>query len=158
MEDNPKSTAQIAGHPLHPMIIPFPVAFFVSVLATDLIYLNTGQTGFAVASMWLLGAGLAMALLAAVLGFTDFFGDRRVRRLRDAWLHMVGNLAAVALQAVNFYLRSGGQAEEAIAPAGVILSAVVVVLLAFNGWKGWELVYRWHVGVADRPDVPTQRS
>jgi uncharacterized membrane protein len=146
---NPKSTAKVAGHPLHPMIIPFPIAFFVSTLATDLIYLNTGRPGFAEASMWLLGAGLATALLAAVLGLTDFLGDRRVRRLRQAWLHMVGNVIAVALQAVNFYLRASGDVRDAIAPSGVTLSAVVVVLLLFNGWMGWEMVYRGHVGVAD---------
>jgi uncharacterized membrane protein len=146
---NPRSTAKIAGHPLHPMIIPFPIAFFVSTLVTDLIYLNTGRDGFAEASMWLLGAGLGSALLAAVLGFIDFMGDGRVRRLRQAWLHMVGNLIAVALQGVNFYLRAAGDYQEAVAPSGVTLSAVVVVLLLFNGWMGWEMVYRGHVGVTD---------
>lgn len=149
MPDNPHSTASIAGHPLHPMIIPFPIAFLVSTLATDLVFLSTGEAGWATASMWLLGAGIAMALLAAVLGFTDFAGDRRIQRLRHAWLHMIGNLIAVALAAVSFYLRASGGAAEAVAPAGVTLSAVVVLLLLFNGWMGWELVYKHHVGVAD---------
>jgi uncharacterized membrane protein len=132
------------------MVIPFPIVFFVSTLVTDLIYLNNGRAGFAEASMWLLGAGLAGALLAAVLGFTDFLGDRRIRALRQAWLHMIGNLLAVALEGVNFYLRAAGDYRDAVAPAGVTLSAVVVVLLLFNGWLGWEMVYRGHVGVADR--------
>jgi uncharacterized membrane protein len=147
---NPKSTARVAGHPLHPMIIPFPIAFFVSTLVTDLIFLNTGRPGFAEASMWLLGAGLATALLAAVLGLTDFLGERRIRSLRQAWMHMIGNVLAVALEAVNFYLRSvTSDMHATVAPSGVTLSAVVVVLLAFNGWMGWEMVYRGHVGVAD---------
>jgi uncharacterized membrane protein len=146
---NPHSTARIAGHPLHPMVIPFPIVFFVSTLATDILYLNTGRAGFADASVWLLGAGLAMAALAAVLGLIDFMGDRRVRSLRHAWLHMIGNVIAVALEAVNIYLRATQGAEAAVAPAGVTLSGVVVVLLLFNGWMGWELVYRHHVGVAD---------
>ena len=147
---NPKSTAKIAGHPLHPMIVPFPIVFFVSALVTDLIFLNTGRAGFADASMWLIGAGLATALLAAVLGLTDFLSERRIRRLRPAWLHMVGNVAAVVLEAVNFYLRSvSGDLHATVAPAGVTLSAVVTVLLLFNGWMGWEMVYRDHVGVAD---------
>src|SRR5438045_3035993 len=123
---NPKSTAKIAGHPLHPMIIPFPIAFFVSVLATDLLYLNTGRAGFAEASMWLLGAGIATALLAAALGFADFAGDHRIRSLRQSWLHMGGNLLAVALQAVNFYLRTPG--GRTVTSTDAILSAVVVVL------------------------------
>lgn len=148
-DHNPHSTAKIADHPLHPMIVPFPIAFFVSALFTDIAYLRTAGAGWAEASMWLLGAGLAMALLAAVLGFTDFLGERRVRRIREAWLHMIGNLLAVALAAFSFYLRATQGAEEAVAPAGVTLSAVVAVLLLFNGWMGWALVYRHHVGVAD---------
>lgn len=148
-EINPHSTAEVAGHPLHPMVIPFPIAFFVSTLVTDLIYLQSGRPGFAEASVWLLGAGIAMALLAAVLGFVDFMGDRRIRSLREAWLHMVGNAIVVLLAAVNLYLRATQGAETAIVPAGVILSAVVTVLLLFNGWMGWEMVYRRHVGVSE---------
>lgn len=147
---NPKSTARVAGHPLHPMIIPFPIAFFVSTLATDIIYLNTGRPGFAEASMWLLGAGLATALLAAVLGFADFMGERLIRNLRQAWMHMIGNGLAVVLEAVNFYLRSvTSDMHGTVAPTGVALSGVVVALLLFNGWMGWEMVYRGHVGVSD---------
>ena len=147
--ENPKSTARIAGHPLHPMLVPFPIAFFVSALATDLLFLNTGRGGFADASMWLLGAGIASALLAAVLGFTDFVGDRRVRALRQAWLHMGGNLLLVALQAANFVLRAVEPVQHVVSATGVALSAVAVVLLLFNGWMGWEMVYRGHVGVSD---------
>jgi uncharacterized membrane protein len=154
---NPRSTAKIAGHPLHPMIIPFPIVFFVSVFAVDLVYLSQGERVWALASMWFLGAGLVMAALAAVAGLTDFLGDRQVRALRQAWMHMIGNVAAVLLEAVNLYLRWSQGAEAAVAPAGVVLSGVVVVLLLFNGWMGWELVYRHRVGIADAPDVPSRR-
>lgn len=146
-DTNPKSTARVGGHPLHPMIVPFPIAFFVAALVTDLIYLADGRAGFAQASMWLLGAGLAGALLAAVLGLTDFLGERRVRAMRTAWLHMLANVLVVALEAVSFYLRATGDVRDAIAPAGVTLSVVSVVLLVFSGWLGGELVYRGHVGV-----------
>ena len=145
---NPHSTAKIAGHPIHPMIIPFPIAFFVSTFVTDLLYLSTGRTGFATASKWLLAAGIAGALLAAVMGFIDFAGDRRIRSLRQAWLHLGGNLLAVVLEAVNLYLRA--VPGPAMATVGqTILSGVVVVLLLFNGWMGWEMVYRKRVGILD---------
>lgn len=146
---NPKSTAKIGDHPIHPMIIPFPIVFFVSTFAADVVYLMNGDAGWARASVWLLGAGLVMALVAALAGFADFFGDRRVQKISDAWQHMIGNLAAVVLAAVNLYLRYEDPAGS-IAPTGVALSGVVVLLLLFNGWKGWNLVYRHHVGVADR--------
>lgn len=147
-EINPHSTAKVAGHPLHPMIVPFPIAFFVSTLVTDLLYLNTGRAGFADASTWLLGAGLAMAALAAILGLTDFLGDARVRSLRHAWWHMIGNVVVVVLEALNLGVRIS-QGMEDVAGAAVILSAIVVVLLLFTGWMGWELVYRHHVGISD---------
>lgn len=147
---NPRSTASLAGHPLHPMIIPFPIAFLVSAFVTDLVFLNGGGDGWATASMYLLGAGVATALLAAVFGFTDFFGERKIRALRTAWWHMGGNLLAVVIAALNWWLRSSGGAQESVAGTGVALSGVVVLLLLFNGWMGWELVYRGHVGVANR--------
>src|SRR4051794_34487150 len=74
---NPESTAQVAGHPIHPMLIPFPVAFLVATLVSDLIFLRTGNPGWATASLWLLGAALVMAALAAAAGLIDFLGDER---------------------------------------------------------------------------------
>src|ERR687890_1008868 len=78
--ENPQSTARIAGHPLHPMLIPFPVAFLVSTLVCDLLFWSTGNSAWSTASLYLLGAALVMAALAAVAGLTDFLGDRRVPR------------------------------------------------------------------------------
>ena len=96
MSINPKTTAAPRGSPAPPMIIPFPVA------------------------------GIVMALVAAAAGFSDFFSEPRIRRLNDAWYHMVGNLAAVVLALINFFLRYAQGAEVAIKPWGVVLSLVVV--------------------------------
>src|SRR5438552_15818537 len=84
---NPKSTAQIAGHPIHPMLIPFPIACFVLAFCSDLAFWNTSNDFWANASLWLLGIGLIMAGLAALMGLTDVLGDVQIRNLSDAWLH-----------------------------------------------------------------------
>src|SRR3954463_11111256 len=94
---NPQSTAQIAGHPLHPMLIPFPVAFLVATFVCDLIFWRTGNAAWSTASLYFLGAALIMAGLAAVAGLTDFLGDQRIRDLSAACHHMLGNVAAVLL-------------------------------------------------------------
>jgi len=145
---NPQSTARIAGHPIHPMLIPFPIAFFVGTLAVDIAYSQTGDPFWATAGRWLLIAGLAMAGLAALAGLTDFLGDRRIRALSAAWHHMIGNVTAVLLEAFNLWQRLG-QGDVSVVPTGLIVSAVVTLLLLYNGWRGWEMVYRGRVGVAD---------
>ena len=45
--NNPRPTAQIAGHPLHPMLVGFPIAFFVATLVCDLVYWRLGLPGWA---------------------------------------------------------------------------------------------------------------
>jgi uncharacterized membrane protein len=146
---NPRSTAQIAGHPIHPMLIPFPIAFFVATFAADLVYMRNGDTGWAVATQWLLGAGLVMAALAAVMGLIDVLGDHRIRNLNAAWLHAGGNVLAVLLSLYNFYTRYDMGAAAGVTNFQVGLSAAVVLILLFTGWMGWEMVYRHRVGISD---------
>ena len=146
--NNPKSTAAIAGHPLHPMLIPFPVACFVLAFVSDLAFWKSGDPFWATASLWLLGVGLIGAALAAVAGLIDLFGDDRIRDLNDAWLHAGGNIVAVLIQLYNWYSRYA-HGSDAVIPTGLILSLIVVLGLLFTGWKGWEMVYRHRVGVAD---------
>jgi uncharacterized membrane protein len=76
VDRNPESTAKIAGHPLHPMLIPFPIAFLVATFACDFMFWQTGNAAWSTAALYLLGAALVMAGLAAVAGFTDFLGGR----------------------------------------------------------------------------------
>ncbi|HCX30608.1 MAG TPA: hypothetical protein DHU55_12705 [Blastocatellia bacterium] len=148
MMPNPQSTAKIAGHPIHPMLIPFPIAFFVSTLVCDLAFWRTGNPIWATAALWLLGTGIVMATLAAAAGLTDFLGDRRIRDLTDAWWHFLGNLIVVILELINWYRRYEG-GDAAVLPWGLVLSLLVVALLLLTGWKGWNMVYRHRVGVAD---------
>ena len=147
IHDHPRSTARIATHPIHPMLVPFPIVCFIGAFVTDLLYVN-GDTGLAAASNWLLGVGLVFAALAAIAGLTDYFGDSRVRGLSDALKHMIANVLAVVIEAFNLLLRLGN--PDFIGSTGVYLSGLVVLILLYSGWKGGELVYRHGVGVLDR--------
>jgi uncharacterized membrane protein len=134
------------------MLIPFPIAFFVATLFCDLVFWFNGSAAWATAALWLLGAGLVMAVLAALMGLTDFIGEKRIRDLNDAWWHGGGNAVAVLLALYSFYARYR-YGTDAVLPTGLILSLIVVGILLFTGWKGWEMVYRHHVGVADQPET-----
>ncbi|MFU0507631.1 DUF2231 domain-containing protein [Pseudaminobacter sp. NGMCC 1.201702] len=148
---NPKSAASIAGHPIHPMLIPFPVAFLVATLACDLIFWRTGNAAWSTASLYLLGAALVMAALAALAGLTDFLGESRIRTLSAAWHHMIGNVIVVLLSLWNWLLRYTG-GEAAVLPTGLIISIAVVLVLLYTGWRGWEMVYRHRVAIADETE------
>src|SRR5436309_9655918 len=89
---HPQSTAKIGTHPIHPMLIPFPIVCFILTFVCDLLYVQ-GHTELAHASNWLLAIGLGMAALAAVAGLTDFFGDKRIQS-SDAIKHMLANVTA----------------------------------------------------------------
>lgn len=142
---HPRSTASIGGHPIHPMLIPFPIVCFILTFVCDVVYVN-GNTGVATASKWLLAIGLGFAALAAVAGLTDFFGDKRIQG-SDAIKHMLANVTAVVLELVNLLLRRGHDAF--IGNTGVYISGVVVLILIYSGWKGGDLVYRHGIGVRD---------
>jgi uncharacterized membrane protein len=146
---HPRSTAQIAGHPIHPMLIPFPIVCFILTFACDVFYVR-GHAELAPASKWLLVIGLVMAALAALTGLTDFFGDKRIQG-GDAIKHMLANVSAVLLEIVNLVLRLNN--PEAIASTGVYISGVVVLILVYSGWKGGDLVYRHGIGVHDTTNL-----
>ena len=147
--ENPHSTAKIAGHPIHPMLVPFPIAFLVGTLLSDIAFWQLGDPFWARASVYLLAAALVTAALAALAGLADFFGDARIRALGHAWQHMIGNVVAVLLSALNLLIRLG-DAEAAVVPLGLLLSAAVGLLLLFTGWRGGDLVYRHKVGIPDQ--------
>lgn len=145
---NPKSTARIAGHPIHPMLVTIPIACFVGTLLTDIVYWRTAEMTWANFSAWLVTVGVIVGVLAAIAGLIDFLFGRRIRQQQTAWLHMVGNIVALVLAFFNMLVHTR-DAYTSVVPTGLILSALVVLILIFTGWLGWALVYRHHVGVAD---------
>lgn len=140
------STVHIAKHPLHPLIVTFPIAFLTSTLLTDAVYWFTRNQFWADASYWLLIGGLITGLIAAATGMSDFLRIDRVREHSAGWAHMVGNIAALSLSAVNLWLRWNNHAG-AILPFGIIISLFVATLLGVTGWYGAELIYRHKVAV-----------
>jgi uncharacterized membrane protein len=140
---HPHSTAKIADHLIHPMLVQFPIVCFILTFVLDILYT---RGNVAASTNWLLGIGLGFAVLAAVTGLTDFLGDKRIQG-SDAIKHMIANVTAVVLEVVNFVLRLNN--SDFIASTGVYISGVVVLILLYSGWKGGDLVFRHGMGVRD---------
>ena len=139
------STAAIGGHPTHPLLVLFPIAFLVGALATDLAFWGTGDHFWARASAWLLAVGVIMGALAAGFGLIEFITISRVRSLVSGWVHFLGSAAATLIALWNLLYRTGNDPSVAVIPFGIILSAVVVVLFLVTGWLGGELVFRHRI-------------
>jgi uncharacterized membrane protein len=150
--DTPRSTARIAGHPIHPMLVPFPIVCFVGTLVTDIVYAITADMQWANFSAWLLTAGLIISIFVVIAGLIDALGDMRILRLRPAWIHVLGNVVALALAVLNVFVHSR-DAYTSVVPLGLILSVLVVLILLVTGWTGWDMVYRHGVGL-DRRERP----
>jgi uncharacterized membrane protein len=142
---NLRSTAQIAGHPIHPMLVPFPIVCFVGTLVTDIAYWGTAQMMWADFSAWLLVIGMVMGGLAAIAGLTDFLGNRLIRAQQPAWPHMVGNIVMLLVALLNTLVHTR-DAWTSVVPTGLILSVITVLILPVTGWLGWSMVYRHGVG------------
>ncbi|HET7011546.1 MAG TPA: DUF2231 domain-containing protein [Anaerolineales bacterium] len=150
------SRAAIRGHPLHPALVPFPIAFLVGALLSDVAFWQTADPFWARASLWLVGAGLVGGVLAASLGLIDFLSIRRARGF-DGWVHFLGNTAVLTLALISFLLRRPDP-PAAVLPWGIVLSLLSAGLLTVTGWLGGELAYRHGIGVAISPEEGNRRG
>ncbi len=141
-----KSTAAIANHPLHPVFIVFPVAFFLGALVSDLAYWASRNACWPMMTFWLLSFGLIGSVVSAVTGLIDFLTIPSVRGYTIGWTHAIGNVLAVVAATANWVLRLRLDVP-AVPVSGYILSAVTAAILLFTGWWGGELSYRYGIGV-----------
>ena len=147
-DENPQSTARIGGHPIHPMLVPIPITCFGGTLLSDIAYWRTADIMWGDVSDWLLTIGLLVSVLAVLAGLIDFIGDRRIRTLPQAWIHGVGNAVVLVLAIFNALVHTR-DAYTSVVPAGLILSALTVLILLVTGWNGWDMVYRHGVGLGE---------
>ena len=136
--------ARIARHPIHPMLVVFPIGLWIFSLIADLIFLYSGGPIWRDMAFYTMIGGLIGALAAAIPGFIDYFSLTGRAAKRTGTMHMTLNLIVVALYAVNIWLRAG-YAEVLGWP--LALSVIAVVLLGVSGWLGGDLVYVQGVGV-----------
>lgn len=144
-----QSKTTILGHPVHPMLVAFPVAFYVGTLAAFIVYAATYDTfWFHVANVvnW---AGVIMAGVAAIPGLVDWAMaiPNRSAAKRTGLTHMGLNVASLVLFFINAVVYSNRWHAEPAAGTGVVLAAIGVLLTLPAGFLGWSLVQDHHVGV-----------
>ncbi len=157
-----ESRAKIAGHPVHPMLIVFPLGLLATSVIFDIITLVRGAGRWSEMSFWMILVGVIGGLVAAVFGLIDFLAIPSGTRAHAIGIwHGVGNVVVVVLFAASWFLRR----PDPAAPGALayLLSFVAVGLALVTGWLGGELVDRLGVGVdegahLDAPSSLANRS
>jgi TRAP-type uncharacterized transport system fused permease subunit len=102
---------------------------------------------------WLCAAGTVAGVVHILLNLDRILASWGADYLTTGDIFFGAILVLVVLEAANFFLRAVGPLKHTVSGGALTLSAVSVVLLLFNGWMGWEMVYRRHVGIADAGEV-----
>ena len=155
-----ESKVKFLGHPVHPILIVFPLGLLIMALIFDVIYFATGEAAFATAAYWDIAAGIIGGLLAAVFGLIDWLNVPNGTRAKSVGMwHGLGNVVVVVLFALSWWLRSG-EAGHAPSTTAFILALVGIGIGGVAGWLGGELVDRLGVGVSPGAhlDAPSSLS
>jgi uncharacterized membrane protein len=139
------SRAAIAGHPLHPMMIHFPVAALLGLVASDLAYLWNSDPFWSRASLWLAGIGSLGGWLASLAGLVDLLTVERIRLKITAWCHAIIAVMMLSLATLNWLLRYQG--PDGMQLWCLYLSLLTAGLIALAAYLGGRLVYEQAVGV-----------
>ena len=139
-----RTPASIARHPIHPMLVPFPIGLWIFSLLCDLAFvLGAGASHWATLSYYTMIAGVLGAVVAAIPGMIDMLSLQGAPK-KIALVHMTLNITLVVLYAVNIGTRIGG---TPIAGTPLVLSIIGIALLAVSGWLGGHMVYVHRVAV-----------
>ena len=141
------SNAAIAGHPLHPMMIHFPVAALLGLVASDLAFLWTLDPFWWRAGLWLSGIGAFGGWIASSAGLVDLLTVLQIRRKITAWCHALLAVMMLSLASLNWLLRFGAQADDRHMLWGLFLSLLTAGLIALTAFLGGRLVYEHAVAV-----------
>ena len=140
-----RTPAQIAGHPIHPMLVTLPIGMWVFSIAADLIALRSASPDtWHAAALYTMVGGIIGAVAAAVPGLIDLMSLRDDAIKRTALKHMGINLTVVVLFVINAWMRSNGSLSP---NAALGLSVVAIALLLVSGWLGGKMVYEAGVAV-----------
>ncbi|MCA1587686.1 MAG: DUF2231 domain-containing protein [Chloroflexi bacterium] len=149
---------KLLGHPVHPMLIVFPLGLLSTAVLFDVLYVLTSNEEFATVSFWAILAGIIGGLAAALFGLWDWAGiPRETRAKRIGLWHGGGNVVVVALFGLSWLLRLDDPTYlPSIFP--LLLGLLGAGLALLTAWLGGELVYRLRVGVDDGANLDASNS
>ncbi len=143
-----ESRLKFLGHPVHPMVVAYPIALYTVSIVTDLIYVGVGDPFWYRVSFWLILFGVVTNVSAGFTGIFDFLAlNNQHPAYRAAVVHLTFGSMIFVVYLIGLFLRSWGMPPEETPWFPIILNLVGGGMLGIQGWYGGELVYRHGIGV-----------
>ncbi len=148
-EKSTSSAIAVAGHPIHAMMVHFPIALVFAVLGIDLLYWWSGDPFWVRVSIWAAGAAFLFGVAASLVGTAELLLVPGIRSRVASWNHALAAMTLLAVAGYNWGLRLADPAD--ILPHGLTVSVLAAVITAFAGWHGGKLVFDHGVGLLISP-------
>lgn len=139
------SAVAIVGHPIHVVMVHFPIAFVIATLGIDVFYWWNGDEFWLRAGLWSAGVTFWTGIIASLAGTGELLLVRGIRAREDSWSHAIAGMTLVAMSGANWGLRL--DYPESVLPHGLALSALCAAVAGFAGWHGGKLVFDHGIGV-----------
>lgn len=139
------SAIAFAGHPIHAMMVHFPIALVFVTLVIDLAYWWTGDAFWVEAGLWSAGAAFGFGVAAAAVGTAELLLVAGIRLRVASWNHAVAAMTLVAVAGANWGLRA--TVPEVVLPHGLGLSVLASIITGFAGWHGGKLIFDHGIGL-----------
>ena len=143
------SKVALVGHPIHVMLVHFPVAFVVATLGVDVFYWWTGDDFWLRAGLWAAGMAFWSGVAASIVGTGELLLVRGIRLHEASWSHAIAAMTLVAIAGASWGLRLIDPAS--VLPHGLVLSMLSSVMVGFAGWHGGKLVFDHGIGILVSP-------
>ena len=134
----------IASHPIHAMLVAFPIAAAFGTLGSDLIYWWTGDPFWLRASMWATGSGFWLGVLAAIAGTVELLIVPGIHIRSESWTHFIIAMVLLSILGFNWGLRL--YEPDLVLPWGALLSVTGAIMTGVTGWHGGKLVFDYQIG------------
>lgn len=139
------SFVAVAGHPMHAMLVHFPIVLVLATFGADVFFWWSGDPFWARAALWAAGFGFASGVLASLAGTAELLFVEGIRRRAASWTHAIAAMMLLAIAGANWGVRIDDPVEAAL-PLGLFLSALGSVFVALAGYHGGKLVFDHGIG------------
>ncbi|MGQ7793178.1 DUF2231 domain-containing protein [Faunimonas sp. B44] len=140
------SQVAVAGHPIHAMLVTFPIALVMATLGCDVFYWWWGDPFWPQAALWASGFAFWLGIAASVAGTAELLLVKGIRKRAASWNHAVAAVTLIAIAGLNWGMRVGNH-EEVVLPLGLATSVLAAIFVGLAGWHGGKLVFDHGIGI-----------